>query len=1293
MSSFKKKKFDGDVIEMEMKEEDLEKDGKEKKKKDEKVESVGMLELFKFADGVDKLFLFIGVLFSIVCGGIFPLMFVVFGEVSDVLSQKDAGVTSDDKFMDQVLDFVWKMSAIGGGMWVAHYVFVASLNYTAERQILRIRKEFFAAVLKQDLGWYDTTTTAEFASRMTEDLNKMQDGMGEKVGMLIRFISTGLLSFIYPYIQNWLLSLVLTGIVPVLMLMGGIMGKIMTAASKDEMNTYGKAGAIAEEVLASIRTVVAFGGQKKEADSYSKELKDAKKNSIIKGTLTMSTIGLMFGLIYAAYGVGLWYGVKLIMDHREKQEYLECVTIDCSDCTNPNDINTCEVDVDCVLKCDRFNVGSVVTAIFGILNGGLQIGQSSTYAEAVSTAKAAAVQIFRVIDRVPPIDSFSSQGDKPSSCEGNISFSNVFFKYPARKEVQILDNFSLDILKGKTVALVGPSGCGKSTCIQLIQRLYDPEAGTVTMDGKDLKSLNVGWLRDHIGIVGQEPVLFDCTIKENIKYAKVDATDEEIEKACKEANAYDFIQKLPKNLNTMVGEGGAQLSGGQKQRIAIARALIRNPTILLLDEATSALDNESEAIVQSALDKLHSGRTTVVVAHRLSTVRNADLIVAIEDGKVKEKGTHDELMSLGGLYHSLVNRQMAGKHDDKNDFVESEEIQDEKILRQLSQQVSVKNADKKAEKEVIAQKKKDSYSKLIRRLMAMNSPEWFYILIGSMSSIGFGVMVPLFGTLFGNVMGVFAEEPTEARKDMKMYALMFGGIGLGFLLTNVITGLSFSISGARLVERVRKRMFESMLSQEVGWYDEEENNTGALCARLSTSAEAISSATGGKIGQVLSGLSIFLLSGVLAITYEWRLGLVTLSFLPPLCIGMIFQLRMMMFDGVVQKKALEKSAKIAVESITNVRTVAGLRCESTMLELYSAELDKPHKAGKKKAHVRGFVYGFANSNFMFAYAVCFYYGAWLLVHDPDSVDTTTIWKVVIMVLQGGAMIGMSFTALMDVNTAFTAAEKIFEVLDRKPKIDANPAAGLKLNSVEGNTEITAGVFSYPTRQNVKILRQLNLSIKSGEKIALVGQSGCGKSTVIQMIQRFYDFDEGSIEIENQDIKNLNVPYIRSKLGIVSQEPVLFNKSIAENIKYGDNDRTVSMEEVIEAAKKANIHSFVSSLPQGYDTNVGGKGTQLSGGQKQRVAIARAMIRNPAILLLDEATSALDTESEKIVQEALDAAQEGRTSITIAHRLSTIKDVDRIFVLEKGKVAECGTHSELLARKSIYFNLWNRSTTG
>merc|ERR1719402_1642011 len=276
------------------------------------------------------------------------------------------------------------------------------------------------------------------------------------------------------------------------------------------------------------------------------------------------------------------------------------------------------------------------------------------------------------------------------------------------------------------------------------------------------------------------------------------------------------------------------------------------------------------------------------------------------------------------------------------------------------------------------------------------------------------------------------------------------------------------------------------------------------------------------------------------------------------------------------------------------------------------------------------------------------------------------------------MIGYSFAFTADANKALVAAGRVFLLIDRKPLIDVNPSAGLKTNSIDGNIDIKDAEFRYPTRQDAKILNKLKLSIKNGETIALAGESGCGKSTVIQLIQRLYDLTSGSVNLEENNIESLNLPWIRSKMGIVSQEPVLFDRTIAENIKYGDNSREVSMEEVIEAARKANIHEFVKSLPSGYETRVGGKGTQLSGGQKQRVAIARALVRNPKILLLDEATSALDTESEGIVQEALDAAQEGRTSITIAHRLSTIMEADVIFVIDKGCVVESGTHKELLS---------------
>ena len=731
----------------------------------------------------------------------------------------------------------------------------------------------------------------------------------------------------------------------------------------------------------------------------------------------------------------------------------------------------------------------------------MQIGQSSTFAEAFNTARAAAYDIFQVIYRKSPIDSCGNEGLKPKEFTGQISFKNVFFNYPARKDVKILNGLDLEVETGKTVALVGPSGCGKSTCIQLIQRFYDPDQGQVLVDGKDVKELNVGWLRNQIGIVGQEPVLFDCSIKDNIKYAKEDATDEEITKACQEANAYDFIQKLPETFDTMVGEGGTQLSGGQKQRIAIARALIRNPKILLLDEATSALDNESEGIVQAALDKVHAGRTTVVVAHRLTTIRNADLIVALKDGAVQEMGTHEELMKKKGLYYDLVESQLAGKDEEgEDDTIEDlpKSTEEAKLSRHISRKMSRQQSSAKlgssSPSKMIEDEKVElqtSRGKLLRRLMQLSVPEIPYILIGCLGALVFGIGTPFFAILFGDMLECFTiSDYDEAMKKARDYALMFGGVGLAFLVSMGLQGWMFAISGQKLTERVRIYMFKHMLKQDMGWFDSDKNNTGALCARLSNNAEAISGATGAKVGQMISGITTLFFGVGLAIYYNWKLGLVSSVFLPPLCIGLMFQLRLMLTDSKVLKDTLEKSSKTAVEAINNIRTVAGLRCEERVIQEYAKSLEEPIAKSKWSNQLRGFILGFANSNFFFAYGVCYFYGTTLIRNScPDELDIMEVFKVAIAVLNGGAMVGISFQGLMDMNKAFEAADQIFGIVDRRPNIDTNPSAGLKLNEVKGNVDFENAEFSYPTRKTAKVLRKLQLAINQGEKIALVGQSG------------------------------------------------------------------------------------------------------------------------------------------------------------------------------------------------------------
>ena len=937
------------------------------------------------------------------------------------------------------------------------------------------------------------------------------------------------------------------------------MGKTLTRISKNEMDTYGKAGAMAEEVLAAIRTVTAFSGQHKEVERFSTELKLAERNGIVRGALTGLTMGLMFGMMYCIYGFGFWYGVKIMSDDRETAEFNTC-TMECfKDITPINQI------VDCINDCFRFDPGTISTALFGILQGGMQIGQSATFAEAFNTARAAAASIYRVIDRQSEIDSLSYEGIHPEKITGNITFKDVHFNYPARKDVPVLKGLSLQIPHGKCVALVGSSGCGKSTCIQLIQRFYDPDSGTVEVDGIDVRNLNVGWLRDNIGIVGQEPVLFDCTIKENVAYANPEATDDDIITACQQANAYNFIMKLPKQLDTMVGEGGAQLSGGQKQRIAIARALVRNPKILLLDEATSALDNESEGVVQAALDRAQSGRTTVIVAHRLTTIRHADEIVAIDKGEVKERGTHSELMKLNGLYHSLVTRQMGNKSEDENG---EDKAKAGHVKAELSKQISAIEDHVVVEETSQKEKVKTNKALLFLRLGKLNSPEWFFITVGVIAATGFGAVNVFFAIIFGDVLTIFSDpDPENARKESVKYAIQFCGLGLACLVSIGLQGLMFGVSGERLTKRVRTRMFQAMLQQEMGWFDLQENNTGALCARLSSNAQAVSGATGAKVGQIMQGLATLFCSLGLGLYYNWKVGLVSFAFIPLLIVGMVLQMLLILKQGAVQVTALEKSSKFAVEAITNIRTVAGLRCEKMFQERYYAELVKPYKKTKNQAHVRGLIFGFANSSFAFAYAVTFLYGGHVYTNEREPSEIMDIWKIAIAVLNGAMFIGMSFSFVMDFNLAFAAAEAIFKLLDRHPLIDANASAGLVLPDLDRDIQLTEAEFSYPTRSNVKVLRSLSMALRKGQKIALVGQSGCGKSTIIQLIQRLYDLDEGTLKIGEEEIRQLNVPRMRSALGLVSQEPVLFNRSIADNIKYGDNSREVSMEEVVSAARK------------------------------------------------------------------------------------------------------------------------------
>ncbi|KAF5296383.1 hypothetical protein FQA39_LY12502 [Lamprigera yunnana] len=1101
-------------------------------------------------------------------------------------------------------------------------------------------------VLNQDIAWYDTNQVGDFASRVADDLRKVEEGIGEKASIALYFVIVCVCCVTQALILGWQLALVCMISLPLVIFTMTFISSISAKFALSETNAYGKAGEIAEEVFTALKTVVAFGGQRTEGDRYNKHLLFACNNNIKRALFNGVGEGLTWFFMFSSYAIGFWYGIHLIV----------------RDYWLPSNLVT-------------YDAGTLISIFFSIFSACWYFSSILPYLEVFGIAKGASVKIFCVIASEPKINASKDSGIKYTKVKGKITFEDVHFNYPSRSSVKILNGLDFTINPGEKVALVGSSGCGKSTCMQLIQRFYDPDAGSVYIDDYDLKWLDLSWIRSYIGVVSQEPILFETTVAENIRLGCPNASLEDVRQAAEKANAHSFIKELPLGYNTLVGERGTQLSGGQKQRIAIARALVRKPSILLLDEATSALDANSEATVQAALDIVSSTEcTTVIVAHRLSTVRKADRIIVISDGRVKEQGNHDYLMSVKGAYYELITSQVS------EDQVR---IEPRDVITEISRHDSIDESVKKTHLEDVSQKNGKPESAWA--VMRFSAPEWWAVLIACIASVVNGAGMPLFSVVYGKIMGVLANVgDVYLEHKASTYSYSFIGLGFGLGLTSFLQTYFFSFSGEKLTMRLRSQLFMTFLSQEVGYFDDEDNSVGALCGILSSEAASVQGATGQRIGNILSSLSTVVIALMVAFLAQWRIALVALCFAPVIIFFVYFEKKMLFKESQSSFKALQSSTKIAVEAINGIRTVASLCSESTFHSLYMAEVVPYQIMAQCNAHFRGVVYGISRSLMLFAYAACFYYGATLVKNKNE--DYSHIYTVTMCIMTGSWSIAKGFAFTPNLQRGLIAASRINAKLKREPLIRDGSDNGDEKWS-EGIIEYRNVQFSYPSRRTVKVLKGFNLSILPNKTTALVGASGCGKSTIVQLLERFYDHDSGIISVDNKAINTMKLSTLRSQLGIVSQEPNLFSKTIADNIAYGDHSRCLSETEIIQAAKCANIHDFITSLPLGYNTELGEKGTQLSGGQKQRIAIARALIRNPKILLLDEATSALDAESEKVVQEALDKARRGRTCIIIAHRLSTVQDSDVICVIDQGRVAEMGTHQELLRLKGIYYNLY------
>ncbi|KAL1552967.1 ABC transporter B member 11 [Salvia divinorum] len=1216
-------------------------------KQSKAVEKVAYYKLFSYADATDWALMVIGVITSVASGLALPLMTFLYGELANAFGHNVGNQAVVHEVSKVAIRFFYL--ALGSG--VAAFSQVSCWMITGERQAARIRNLYLRAILRQDIGYFDKeTNTAQIVERMSSDTVIIQDAMGEKIGKLIQLLSSFVGGFIIAFARGWLLTLVLISVIPVLVVAAAFMTIVLTRLTSRGQTAYSEAALLVEQTIASIRTVASFTGERRAVDRYEKSLHKAYKAGVQEGLAAGLGSGVSMLALYCSYALAVWFGSKMIIEK-------------------------------------GYTGGHVLNIMMAVLLGSFFLGQISPCLSAFSAGQVAAFKIFETINRKPDIDPYSRDGHVLEDINGDVELRGVDFSYPSRPDDMIFSGFSLRVASGIKLALVGESGSGKSTIISLVERFYDPQRGEILIDGINIKEFQVRWIRGKIGLVSQEPVLFASTIRDNIAYGKDGASLEEIRGAAEFANAAKFIDSLPRGLDTMVGVNGTQLSGGQKQRIALARAIIKDPRILLLDEATSALDAESEKFVQESLDKVMIDRTTIIVAHRLTTVKNADSIAVIRDGKVVEKGTHSELIqNPHGAYTQLTQLQeleIRNPGADTDETSGRHRISSSPETGNIARHPFNTEAERtEAAPQTTPNSTKPNFS--LYRLALLNKPELPALILGSSAAVANGIILPLFGLLFSGAIKSFYDPPHQLRRESRFWAGMFVALGAASLLATPAKTYFFAVAGCRLIKRLRLMCFDKVAHMEISWFDKAENSSGAVGLRLSADVKCVRSLVGESLGLVVQNGATAVAGLLIGFEASWELSLIVMAMLPLIGLhGYVHMKFVLGFSGDSQK-LYEEATQVASDGVGNIRTVASFCAEEKVMELHRRKCEQPVKLGTKHGLLSGAGFGMSVFFLYSVYAVSYYAGA-QLVH-AGHITFGEVFRVFIGLTMTAVAISQSGALAPDSGKARVGAASIFKLLDRKSTIDSSENSGMVLENINGDIQFHNVSFSYPSRPNVQIFRDLCLTIHSGKTIAIVGESGSGKSTIVSLLQRFYDPDSGDITLDGLEIKKLELKWLRQQMGLVSQEPVLFNDTIRANIAYGKEGNATEAE-VFTAAELANANTFISSLQKGYDTMVGERGIQLSGGQKQRVAIARAIVKDPKIMLLDEATSALDAESEKIVQDALDRATVERTTIVVAHRLSTIKNADLIAVIKNGVVAEKGKHETLIDMKhGIYASL-------
>jgi ATP-binding cassette subfamily B protein len=1140
-------------------------------------------------------------------------------------------------------------TAVRGVLW---YSVTYNYGRLATAVSFNLRDRLYEKIQRNSLRWQLKNHSGDLFALSSTDVQAIEEFLNNGINQTVNIIGIGIPLFIILLNLNLRLTLIALPTVPLVAILAIIYAPMSRERSHRIQNLYGQVAANLQENLTGMRVVKAFAGEDREITKFTEKVDDLFRASMRSARLNSVVYPLMTMITMLGIATVLWFGGEEVIAGQLSLGTLIAFVTYLTMLVNP-------------IRA----LGVTINLISGAIAGG--------------------ERIFHVLDGKDEIEPQTESIHKPEMppIKGGIDFEDVTFGYHVGQP--ILRNVHLLVNPGDTVGIVGLTGAGKSTLTMLLARFYDPDYGVIRVDGFDVRTVRLDTLRSQIGFVFQDPFLFSASIADNIRFGQPEASFDEVVLAAQAACLHDFILTLPEGYETQLGERGITLSGGQRQRLSLARALLINPRILVLDDTTSALDPVTGAEVWRRIKARRANQTTLIVAQRLSSVRDADRIYVVDQGTIVEAGRHDDLAERGGLYARLW-RQQAAQADD---------VIDHERLREGHTAVAVMHEDsvvlptppavtKDGKKDVLALSQEDdsimgaSYdSRLMNRMLTFGAPfKRLFLFTG----------IVMFGMSFSGLISPYIQKQiidnplvSHNVSQLHFFALLFvagallqAGSGIGY-------NLLLNRAAYEILRWLRLQLFRHLQSLSLSFYDR--YKVGRLMSIMTGDVNAISNLLSSGILQTVSDGAILIGIIVTMFSLNAKLALISVAMVP------IIAVTTQVIRGFIRESFREWRRTSSIVNGAIAEGIAGVR----VTQAFTRQVENRKRFDQLNRDFRNAVIRSTRLIAFFAPAM-----------DMISAIGTSLILVVggAMVISGEmttgvlvaflAYITQFFTPIRDLSirynalqAAMAASERIFALLDTMPTIVDAPTAPT-LPPIKGRITFENVQFGYNPERLV--IRDLNLDIQPGEHVAIVGPTGAGKTSLISLASRFYDVTSGRVLVDGVAVNTVTQNSLRRQLGMVLQDPFLFSGTVAENLRFGRPNATQA--EMEAACRAVGLHDFITTLPLGYASMLSERGADLSAGQRQLLSFARALLADPRILILDEATANVDTQTEAKLQEALHLLLEGRTAIIIAHRLSTVRSANRIAVIEAGRIVEIGSHHELLESGGHYARLYHASVS-